>query len=90
MNRIKKSSSKRASVTINVYSTPTCPYCKLAKEFLKENNIKFKDINVAEDRRAASRAVEISGQIGVPVIEIGDNVIVGFERGAIKRALKIK
>ena len=90
---IKKSTSKKlvaGRIMVNVYSTPTCPYCKLAKEFLKENKIKFKDIDVANDKKAASRAVELSGQMGVPVIEIGDNVIVGFDRSAIKRALKVK
>ena len=69
---------------IKVYSTPTCPYCKLAKEFLREKNVAFDEINVAEDTEAAKEMVRISGQMGVPVIEIDGKVIVGWNRNAIE------
>lgn len=72
---------------IKIYSTPTCPYCKMAKQFLKENNIEFTDINVANDQQAAQEMVSKSGQMGVPVIDIDGQLIVGFDKGAIKKAL---
>ena len=75
---------------VKVYSTPTCPWCHKAKEFLTENKIEFEDINVAEDQKAAQEMVEKSGQRGVPVIEIDGEMIVGFNPEAIKKALKIE
>ncbi len=76
-------------MVVKIYSTPTCPYCDQAKKFLKENNIKFVDINVAADRKAAEEMVEKTGQMGVPVIDIDGRIIIGFDKGAIKRALKL-
>ena len=72
-----------------VYSTPTCPYCHAAKDFLKENNVPFKDVDVAKDPKAAEDMIEKSGQMGVPVLEIGGQIIVGFNKDAIKKALKL-
>ncbi|MBS3176437.1 glutaredoxin family protein [Candidatus Woesearchaeota archaeon] len=73
-----------------VYSTPNCPYCHMAKDFLKEHKIKFEEINVAEDQEAAEAMVEKSGQQGVPVIDIDGEVIVGYDKESIAKALKIK
>ncbi len=75
---------------VKVYSTPTCPYCKQAKEFLKQNNIPYVDINVAEDTKAADEMVQKSGQMSVPVLDVNGTVIVGFDKEAVKRALKLK
>lgn len=75
---------------VKVYSTPTCPYCKAAKEYLKEHKITYEDIDVSKDQAAANEMIEKSGQMGVPVIEIGNTIIVGFDREAIKKALKLK
>ncbi len=76
---------------VKVYSTPTCPWCHRAKDFLKEKGVEFEDINVAEDADAAQQMVEKSGQRGVPVIEIGGKMIVGFDQEAIEKELaKIK
>jgi glutaredoxin-like YruB-family protein len=76
---------------VKVYSTPTCPWCVAAKQYLKENDVAFVDINVAENREAANEMVEKSGQMGVPVIVIDNKVvIVGFDRDALKKALKLK
>jgi glutaredoxin-like YruB-family protein len=75
---------------VKVYSTPTCPYCKQAKEFLKQNGIEYDDIDVAADQKAADEMVQKSGQMGVPVLDVDGTIIVGFDKEAIKRALKLK
>lgn len=74
---------------ITVYTTPTCPYCVMAKTFLKEQGIPFVEKNVAEDRVAANEMIEKSGQMAVPVLDINGEIIVGFDQGAIKKALKL-
>ena len=79
-----------AKPKIIVYSTPTCPYCHAAKEFLKENKIEFKDIDVSKDQSAAQEMIEKSGQMGVPVLDINGTIIVGYDKEAIKKALKLK
>jgi len=73
-----------------VYSTPTCPWCVRAKDFLKENNIPFQEVNVAADQKAAREMMEKSGQMGVPVIAVDDLYIVGFDKNALKKALKLE
>ncbi len=74
---------------VTVYSTPTCPWCDKAKEFLKENNIHYNEVNVAADHKVAQEMIEKSGQMGVPVIEVDGQVIVGYDKNALKKALKI-
>jgi glutaredoxin-like YruB-family protein len=74
---------------VKVYSTPTCPYCIRAKQFLKENNVVFEDINVAADQVKAEEMVKVSGQMGVPVFDIEGKVIVGFDKEAVKQELGI-
>jgi glutaredoxin 3 len=76
-------------VNIKVYSTPTCPYCIMAKDFLKENKIKFQDIDVSKDHKAADDMVKKTGQYGVPVIDIDGKYIIGFDKEALKKALKL-
>ena len=73
---------------VKIYSTPTCPYCVKAKEYFKEKGVEYEDINVAEDQKAAQEMVKKSGQMGVPQIEIGEKLIVGFDQAAIEEALK--
>ena len=73
---------------VKVYSTPTCPWCHRAKDFLKEKGVEFEDINVAENQEAAQEMIEKSGQRGVPVLEINGEIIVGFDQAAIEEALK--
>lgn len=75
---------------IEIYSTPTCPYCKQAKEFLKENNIEFTNFDVSTDTKKAQEMIEKSGQMGVPVLDIDGEIIVGFDRAKIASALGIK
>jgi glutaredoxin-like YruB-family protein len=74
---------------VKVYGTPTCPYCIRAKQFLKENNINFENIDVSLDREAADEMVRRTGQMGVPVLEIGTEIIIGFDEDKIKEALGI-
>ncbi len=75
--------------TVKVYSTPTCPWCVKAKQFLKENKIKFEDFDVSEDDKARDEMVEKSGQMGVPVIDISGKIIIGFDIERIKKELKL-
>lgn len=72
---------------VTIYSTPTCAYCKMAKEYFTEKGVEFKEINVAEDMEAQQAMIQKSGQMGVPVIEIGDKVIVGFNKNEVEEAL---
>jgi len=74
---------------VKVYSTITCPFCIRAKQFLKENNIVFEDIDVAGDQVAAEEMIKKSGQMGVPVIDIDGEIIIGFDKDKIKRALEL-
>lgn len=70
-----------------IYSTRTCPYCKLAKEFLKNNNIDFIDYDVGENREKLEEMVKKSGQLGVPVIDIDGEIIIGFDKERLKQVL---
>ena len=73
--------------TVEIFSTESCHYCHLAKEWFDANDIKYIDHNVREDREQGARAVEISGQMGVPVILIGNDVVVGFNEEKLKELL---
>ena len=74
---------------VTIYSTPTCHFCHMTKDFLNENNIPFKDYNVAIDLEKRQEMVDKSGQMGVPVILIGDEVMVGFNKEKLSEALGI-
>lgn len=75
---------------IKVYSTQTCPWCHKLKEFLKEKNIDFEDIDVSSDEKARNEMLKKSGQLGVPQIDINGKIIVGFDKEAIEKALESK
>ena len=75
---------------VKVFSTPVCPYCYTLKEFLKENNIEFKDIDVSQDEKEQKRMVEKSGQMAVPVVEIDGEMVIGFDREKICKLLNIE
>lgn len=72
-----------------IYSTPTCVYCRMAKEFFKKNNIAYDEFNVAEDDVAREAMIEKSHQLGVPVIDIDGTIFVGFDKNGLARALKV-
>lgn len=77
-------------MSVTIYTTDTCPYCEMAKQFFKSKNVKYKEVNVGNDPQAAREMIEKSGQMGVPVIEIEDKIIIGFNRSAIEKALNLK
>ncbi|HLD76379.1 MAG TPA: glutaredoxin domain-containing protein [Candidatus Norongarragalinales archaeon] len=72
---------------VTIYSTPTCVYCRLAKDYFKQKGVDYKEIDVASDHAAAEQMVEKSGQLGVPVIDVDGKIIVGFDRPALEKAL---
>jgi len=74
---------------VKIYSTPTCPFCIMAKKFLKDNNIEFEDIDVSRDKKAAEEIVMKTGQMGVPVVEIDGEIVIGFDRDKIKKLLNL-
>ena len=75
---------------VKIYSTPTCVYCKTLKEYLRRNNKEFEDIDVSKDEKQLQDMIKKSGQMGVPVIEIDETVIVGFDKAKIDELLKIE
>lgn len=75
--------------SVKVYSTPTCPWCIRTKQFLKDNNIIFEDIDVGADEKAAEEMVQKSGQMGVPVLDIEGVIIVGYDLSKIRSTLGI-
>lgn len=78
-------------MTVEVYSTPTCMYCSMLKDFLTKNNVAYTDINVAVDEDKRNFIIEKSGQMGVPVTIIGgDQVVIGFNQKKISEILGIQ
>lgn len=73
-----------------VYSTPSCPWCHRAKDYFKEKGIGFIDYDVAADTEKAQEMINKSGQMGVPVIDIDGQIVVGFDVGKINELLKIE
>ncbi len=73
---------------IVVYSTPTCPHCVVAKQYLKEKGISFVEHNVAQDKKAAMEMMRKTNQMSVPVIVVGDEVVIGFNRPLLDELLK--
>jgi len=71
-----------------VYSTTTCPFCVMVKDWLKEKNVEYSDFNVGLDQEKAKEMMEKSGQMGVPVIDIEGEIIIGFDKPKLEAALK--
>lgn len=74
---------------VTIYSTPVCHFCHAAKDFFKENNIAYTEHDVASDIEKRTEMVEMTGQMGVPVIRIGDDVVIGFDEDKVKELLNI-
>ncbi len=74
-------------MTVKVYSTPTCPWCTIAKKYLTSKNVIFEDLDVSRNSEAAMEMIQKSGQRGVPVIDINGKIIVGFDQTTIDSLL---
>ena len=74
---------------VKVYSTQTCPWCVKVKEWLKEKNVEFEEVNDGQDKEAAKEMVEKTGQMGVPVTEIDGQFVIGFDEAKLKELLKL-
>lgn len=77
-----------AVTPVRLYSTPTCPYCAMAKQFFTSMKIPYAELDVSRDEEAAHEMMHKTGQIGVPVIEIGNTMIVGFDRPTVLKVLE--
>jgi len=74
---------------VSIYTTPTCHYCQMTKEFFKENNIEYSEFDVATDMAKRTEMIEKSGQMGVPVIYVDDNMVIGFNKEKLSELLGI-
>lgn len=72
---------------VTIYTTPTCGYCQMAKEFFRDNNIEYEEYNVAEDIEKRNEMIERSGQMGVPVIFVDDEMVIGFDKDRLTQLL---
>lgn len=72
---------------VKIYTTPTCAYCKAAKEYFKEKGVQYEEIDLAKNPDKVQELIQISGQMSVPIITVDGKVIVGFNKGAIDSAL---
>lgn len=86
--------NRRTMTSVSIYTTPTCPYCKKAKEFFKENGVEYQEFDVASDTDKAREMIEKSGQRGVPVIvvegEEEEEIVVGFNKDKLAELLEIE
>ena len=81
---------KKKQKRVIVFSTPTCSYCNMAKQYFRRNKVRFRDVDISKDPAAARDLVRRTGQMGVPVIDIGGKMIVGFDKPKINDMLNIK
>ena len=86
----KSSAKKKKQPKVIIFTTPTCSWCKRAMKYFRAHNIKFKQVDVSRDPVAARDMQKMSGQMGVPVIKIGKNIIVGFDKPKIDKLLDIQ
>lgn len=81
---------KMANAKPTIYTTPTCAYCKMAKAFFIENNIDYVEKNVATDEEAREEMIHKTGQLGVPVTDFGEEIVIGFDKQRFKELLGVK
>lgn len=74
---------------VKIYTTPTCVYCKMAKEFFRQNSVEYEEKNVATDAVARDEMIQKSGQLGVPVIDVDGKIVIGFDQPRLKEALAL-
>ncbi|MDI6820697.1 MAG: glutaredoxin family protein [Patescibacteria group bacterium] len=76
-------------IKVKIYTIPTCVYCKMAKDFFAKNEIEYEEYDVSKDKKALAEMVEKSHQMSVPVIDIENEIFVGFNRSDIEKVLRI-
>lgn len=75
--------------TVTIYTTPTCHFCQMSKEFFAANGVQYTEVNVAADAAKRQEMIDKSGQMGVPVIDIGGELVVGFDKRRLSELLGI-
>ncbi|MFC1663918.1 glutaredoxin family protein [Patescibacteria group bacterium] len=75
---------------VRLFITPACPYCFTLKEFLKEHNVEFEEIDVSENEKAKEEIIKKSGKLEAPILEVDDEIVVGFDKEKISKLLNIK
>ena len=75
---------------IKIYTTPSCVYCKMTKEFFAKNSVRYLELNVATDLKAREEMIQKSGQLGVPVTTVDGEVIIGFDQERLSKLLGVK
>ncbi len=75
---------------VKLYVTPACPYCFTLKEYLKEHNIDFEEVDVSQNEEARDDIIKRAGQVGTPIVEVDGQIVVGFDKEKINQLLKIK
>ncbi len=81
---------KKKQPRVIIFTTPTCSFCRAAKMYLRQRGIRFREVDVSRDQAALRDMVRRSGQQGVPVIQIGNKIVVGFDRPKIDRLLGLQ
>ena len=76
--------------SVIIYTTPTCVYCKAAEEFFQEHNVQYEEKDVAQDEQAREDMIQKSGQLGVPVIDVNGEIVIGFDRAKLAELLGIQ
>lgn len=79
-----------SSMSVKLYTTPFCVYCKMTKEFFKANDVQYEELNVAADAKAREEMIQKSGQFGVPVVDINGQIVIGFDKARLTELLSIK
>ena len=74
---------------VKIYTTPTCSFCKMAKAFFTDNQIAYEEKDVTQDSEAREEMIKKSGQLGVPVIDVGGELVIGFDKPRLKELLKL-
>jgi len=74
---------------VKIYTTPTCGYCHMAKDWFNENNIEYEEFDVSSDAEKRDEVVQKTGQMGVPVIEVGNDIVIGFDKKRLSELLGI-
>jgi glutaredoxin 3 len=72
---------------VTIYSTPVCVYCKMAKEFFAKNNVAYEEVDVASDAKAREEMFAKTNQLGVPVIQVDDSIVIGFDKKTLEQLL---